>query len=69
LLEYFLDVITVRDDSPASERCDMLLVQASREESDAPPGAAWSKVWEGRRRGDDTERFLLFRRPAAGSPQ
>ena len=67
LLEYFLDVITVRDDSQASNRCDALLVQAARDESDTPPDSAWEKVWEGRRRGDDTERFLLFRRPTPGS--
>jgi len=66
LLEYFLDVVTVRDDSQASNGCNALLVQAARDESDTPPDSAWDKVWEGHRRGDDTERFLLFRRPAAG---
>jgi 4-amino-4-deoxy-L-arabinose transferase-like glycosyltransferase len=66
LLEYFLDVITVRDDTQAADRCDAMLVQAARDESDAPPDSAWDKVWEGRRRGDDTERFLLFRRPTIG---
>jgi 4-amino-4-deoxy-L-arabinose transferase-like glycosyltransferase len=65
LLEYFLNVVTVRDDSQASNRCDALLVQTARDESDTPPDSAWDKVWEGRRRGDDTERFLLFRRPTA----
>jgi len=66
LLEYFLNVITVRDDSQASNRCKALLLQAARDESDTPPDSAWEKVWEGRRRGDDTERFVLFRRPTAG---
>jgi 4-amino-4-deoxy-L-arabinose transferase-like glycosyltransferase len=63
LFEYFLNVVTVRDDSVASNRCDALLVQTSRDESDTPPDSAWEKLWEGRRHGDDTERFLLFRRP------
>jgi 4-amino-4-deoxy-L-arabinose transferase-like glycosyltransferase len=67
VLEYFLNVITVRDDSQASNRCDALLLQTARDESDTPPDSAWEKVWEGRRRGDDTERFLLFRRPTARS--
>ena len=66
LFEYFLNVVTVRDDSLASNRCNALLVQSSRDESDTPPDSAWEKVWEGRRRGDDTERFLLFRRPTSG---
>ncbi|MDQ6916820.1 MAG: glycosyltransferase family 39 protein [Pseudomonadota bacterium] len=69
LFEYFLDVTAIRDDSLAANRCDALLVQSSRDESDTPPDSAWEKVWEGRRNGDDTERFLLFRRPAAGSTQ
>jgi hypothetical protein len=68
LLEYFLNVITVRDDSQASNRCNALLLQAARDEADTPPDSGWAKVWEGRRRGDDTERFVLFVRPAAGSP-
>jgi 4-amino-4-deoxy-L-arabinose transferase-like glycosyltransferase len=63
LLEYFLDVVTVRDDTLASNRCEVLLLQAARDEPDTPPDSAWEKVWEGRRRGDDTERFVLFRRP------
>jgi len=54
------------DDSQASDRCDALLVQVARDESDTPPDSAWEKVWEGRRRGDDTEHFLLFRRPSSG---
>jgi hypothetical protein len=60
-------VITVRDDSRASNRCDALLLQAARDESDTAPDSAWEKVWEGRRRGDDTERFVLFRRSTADS--
>lgn len=63
LFEYFLDVKTVRDDSVAANRCDALLVQSALNEPDTPPDSAWDKVWEGRRSGDDTERFLLFRRP------
>ena len=69
LLEYFLDVITVRDDTLASNRCEALLLQAGRDESDTPPDSAWEKVWEGRRRGDDTERFVLYRRETARPPK
>ena len=69
MMEYFLDVVTVRDDSQASNRCDALLVQVARDESDTPPDSSWEKVWEGRRRGDDTEHFLLFRRPSSGPMQ
>ena len=64
LLDYFIGLVTVRDDNPAANECGALLLQVGREDSDVPPDSAWQKVWEGRRRGDDTERFLLFRRPS-----
>lgn len=64
LLEYFAGVITVRDDIPQAAQCSLLLVQLGQDDSETPPDSAWEKVWEGRRRGDNTERFVLFRRPA-----
>jgi 4-amino-4-deoxy-L-arabinose transferase-like glycosyltransferase len=67
LLEYFLDVVTIRDDSQEADHCDALLVQAARDESDEAPDASWQKIWEGHRRGDDTERLVLFRRPATAT--
>ncbi|HXX82829.1 MAG TPA: glycosyltransferase family 39 protein [Casimicrobiaceae bacterium] len=67
LLEYFIGLVTVRDDLDASHACAALLVQLARDEAETPPDSAWEKVWEGRRRGDDTERFVLFRRATARS--
>ena len=67
LLEYFIGLVTVRDDLEASHACGALLVQLGRDEPETPPDSAWDKVWEGRRRGDDTERFVLFRRATARS--
>jgi 4-amino-4-deoxy-L-arabinose transferase-like glycosyltransferase len=67
LLEYFANIVTVRDDLPQANRCDALLVQVGGSDSADPPDSAWEKVWEGRRRGDDTERFVLFRRPPGAS--
>ncbi len=65
LIEYFGGVVPVRDDLAAANACPLLLMQVGRDDSDTPPDSAWEPVWEGHRRGDDTERFLLFRRPAA----
>lgn len=62
LLEYFIGLVTVRDEVKPDNDCKALLLQAARDEPDAPPDSAWVKIWEGRRRGDDTERFILFRR-------
>jgi 4-amino-4-deoxy-L-arabinose transferase-like glycosyltransferase len=64
LIEYFGGIVPVRDDLAAASACPALLLQVGRGDSDTPPDSSWEKVWEGRRRGDDTERFLLFRRPA-----
>src|SRR5204863_4549699 len=63
-LEYFADIVTAPDDSPQATRCDALLFQVAGNDSAEPPDSAWEKVWEGRRHGDDTERFVLFRRPS-----
>jgi 4-amino-4-deoxy-L-arabinose transferase-like glycosyltransferase len=68
LFEYFIGLITVRDESEPGHQCKALLMQVGREDSDVPPDSAWEKVWEGRRRGDDTERYLLFRRSDARPP-
>src|SRR5437867_3804193 len=62
LLEYFAGITTVRSEVQPANNCGALLLQVTREDSDRPPDSAWEKVWEGRRRGDDTEHFLLFRR-------
>ena len=67
LLGYFADIVTVRDDTPQANRCGALLLQVAGNDAAEPPDSAWEKVWEGRRRGDDTERFILFRRQPAAS--
>lgn len=63
LFEYFIGLVTVRDEIEPGHACKALLVQIGRDDSAMPPDSAWEKIWEGRRRGDDTERYLLFRRP------
>ena len=65
LLEYFAGVVTVRDETPGADRCRALLVQLGQDDAGDAPDSAWEKVWEGRRRGDNTERFILFMRPGA----
>jgi len=64
LFEYFAGVVTVRAETPAAAACPALLVQLGQGDSYNPPDPAWHKVWEGGRRGDDTERYVLFRRSA-----
>lgn len=58
LLHYFTGLITVADGTPASLKCNTLLVQYGRQLPDRLEG--WHAVWEGQRRGDDTEHFALY---------
>jgi len=69
LLEYFSGIVTVRDDAPGADRCAALLLQVGREDGAEPPDRGWTKVWEGHRRGDATERLILFRRSPAARPK
>jgi 4-amino-4-deoxy-L-arabinose transferase-like glycosyltransferase len=61
LLDYFINLRSVRDDNPAAARCRVLLVQASplRAPSVDP---AWTEIWRGSRPGDRNELFILYRR-------
>ncbi|HET9578694.1 MAG TPA: glycosyltransferase family 39 protein [Usitatibacter sp.] len=61
LLDYFVDIQTVRDDSPLASACGVLLVQASPAR---PPdaGPEWKELWRGARPGDRTELFVLYQR-------
>ena len=61
LLDYFINLRSIRDDNPASARCRVLLVQASplRAPTVDP---AWSEIWRGSRPGDRNELFILYRR-------
>jgi 4-amino-4-deoxy-L-arabinose transferase-like glycosyltransferase len=69
LLEYFAGIVTVRDDAPGAKRCAALLLQVGRGEASDPPNSGWIQIWEGHRRGDGTERFILFRRSPGTRPK
>ncbi|MEO8487013.1 MAG: hypothetical protein ABI585_11835 [Betaproteobacteria bacterium] len=65
LLAYFAGLETQREESGRGDGCALLLVQLGRNDFDNPVPEGLTPVWEGRRRGDDTERFVLYRRPPA----
>jgi hypothetical protein len=61
LLDYFVNMTTVRDDIPAADRCRALLVQAAPLRiPSADPG--WTEAWRGSRPGDRNELFILYAR-------
>ena len=61
LLDYFVNLTTVREDSPAASRCRALLVQAAPLHT-PDLGPEWTEAWRGSRPGDRNELFILYRR-------
>jgi hypothetical protein len=61
LFQYFAGLETTREEITPGHDCPLLLVQYGREPA-APPLDGWQVVWDGHRRGDATERFVLYRR-------
>ena len=61
LFQYYAGLTTVREEVKPDSGCPLLLVQYGRQSS-APELAGYRIVWDGHRRGDDTERFVLYRK-------
>jgi hypothetical protein len=61
LFQYFAGLKTVREEVNANSGCPLLLVQYGRHPS-APEIAGYRILWDGHRRGDDTERYVLYRK-------
>ena len=62
LLHYFANIITVREEKSPDHDCALVLVQYGRHDGEPIVRLGWEIVWQGGRRGDDTERFVLFRK-------
>jgi 4-amino-4-deoxy-L-arabinose transferase-like glycosyltransferase len=59
---YFTGLLTIREETVPQHDCQDLLVQYGRQEGAPPEIPGWFVTWDGRRRGDDTERYVLYRR-------
>src|SRR4030095_3428327 len=64
LFGYFAHLATVREETNPDNDCPTLIVQYGRIDALPAVPAGWALVWEGHRRGDDTERFALYRKVA-----
>jgi 4-amino-4-deoxy-L-arabinose transferase-like glycosyltransferase len=64
LLQYFAGLVTVREETTPTNDCTALLVQYGRLDGAPPSPEGWIVAWQGQRRGDDTERFVLYARSA-----
>ena len=60
LLFYFAGIATVREETHPMADCRALLVQYGAIAGAPPALAGWRVVWEGARRGDATERYVLY---------
>ncbi|MBI2509591.1 MAG: glycosyltransferase family 39 protein [Betaproteobacteria bacterium] len=61
-LHYFGGIVTFREEIPARRRdCDLLLAQGRPLDENVIP-ETWKKIWEGRRPGDNDERYRLYQR-------
>ncbi len=61
LLDYFANITTVREESPAASRCRALLVQSAPLKIPVV-GPGWTETWRGSRPGDRNELFILYKR-------
>ncbi|MBU0622860.1 MAG: glycosyltransferase family 39 protein [Gammaproteobacteria bacterium] len=59
MLQYFGNIKTR---SSATRVCDLLLVQGDRIARPIEDEIGWEKIWEGSRKGDQNERFRLYKR-------
>jgi 4-amino-4-deoxy-L-arabinose transferase-like glycosyltransferase len=62
LFSYFAGLRTEREEAGRGDACPLLLVQLGRNDIDAPPPEGMTAVWEGQRRGDAAEKFVLYRK-------
>jgi 4-amino-4-deoxy-L-arabinose transferase-like glycosyltransferase len=60
LLDYFTGVHTVREEVDATHDCPAIVVQYGRLDVPPVPPAGYTARWSGARKGDDTERFVLY---------
>ena len=64
LFQYFANLVTVRAEIAPIDSCTALLVQYGRNDRDPTTPDGWRMAWTGQRRGDDTERYVLYLRSA-----
>jgi 4-amino-4-deoxy-L-arabinose transferase-like glycosyltransferase len=62
LFQYFGGLVTLREEAPRTHDCPTLLVQYGRMAGEPEVPKGYTVLWEGGRRGDDTERYVLYAR-------
>lgn len=62
LFYYYAGIVTVPESAPQAARCSALLVQYGRLPDGTPALDGHTIAWEGARRADRTERYVLYRK-------
>lgn len=62
MLDYYLDVQTLREENTTATTCPFLLVEDHSETATVPKLHGWRIKWSGNRPGNRTERYILYRR-------
>ncbi len=52
----------MREEVRPDHDCGLLVVQYGRLDGEPERPDGWTPIWSGARRGDDTERFVLYKR-------
>ncbi len=66
LLQYYGNLLTVREETVPKTACNVLLVQGWRSTGALADSREWTPVWEGARPGDRSEAYRLYVRGAVG---
>ena len=61
MLDYYLGVQTLREESNGKTTCRVLLVEDQNETRALPKLAGWRPIWHDSRLGHHTERYILYR--------
>jgi len=65
LFHYYAGLVTERLETHPGSQCPLLLVQYGRLPAGPPALPGWNILWDGARRGDETERYVLYRKGPA----
>ena len=64
LFQYFAKLVTLREETHPAADCPALLVQYGSQQGSPRQIAGWHVEWAGSRRGDATERYVLYLKDA-----
>jgi 4-amino-4-deoxy-L-arabinose transferase-like glycosyltransferase len=62
LFYYVAGIVTIPEEAPSAGQCPALLVQYGRLPEGTPELDGYAIAWQGSRRGDSSERFVLYRK-------